>query len=101
MAKEKEKEQFRDRNYELRVRSAEYTDRPINFADGSVTFHGHEENPMKGRPTTVTVEAMGPESRSSFEIEPPAPMPRSSTNPDAATEQMINAGYSAFASLKK
>lgn len=91
-------EQHKDRNYEVRLNS---------FSDGSRKFYGYG---APGDKNAVVREL--PTERSSSDSDRPAtrsrsgpqpeitPAPRN-PHPDAAIEQMINSGYSAFANLKK
>ncbi|KXS98386.1 hypothetical protein AC578_4644 [Pseudocercospora eumusae] len=83
-----------DRNYEVRLNS---------FSDGTVKFHGYggpgsKEPVVRELPERSSEDSYRPDVRAAEpEISPAAP----SGNPDAAIEQMINSGYSAFANLKK
>ena len=105
----REKEQERDRNYEMRLQST----------DGSPKYQGRD---FKGAPTTVGVRAMYSEmdasetrsARSSISRDDdmtvvgeralPSIMesePRMSTSPHEAVDQMIHNGYTQYAKMKR
>lgn len=80
--------QNEDRNYEVRLNS---------FTDGTARFHGYsvpKDNSSSKPPANVQVESA---ERGSLEVE----RPTTGSDPDVATRDMINAGYSAFANFKR
>lgn len=77
-----------DRNYEVRLNS---------FSDGTARYHGYSV--PKGGASSKPLASVQVESaeRRSREVE----RPTTGGDPDMATAQMINAGYSAFANFKR
>lgn len=77
-----------DRNYEVRLNS---------FSDGTAKFHGYSvpKGDVSSKPS-ANVQVAPAEGR-------PAEVERPTTggDPDMTTRDMINAGYSAFASFKR